>query len=463
MVPKGLLSDISTISSPENHGRVRYCWCAMCKNSLPFEVPKSLVDEFLSGQVVLFAGAGISTENKQVLKSTLHEEVCRDLKISAANTTFPAAMELLQATAAGRLGLISAIKSRIEHVQSFPEIYREAIQFHRELATFYQVNTIVTTNWDDFFERECGATPFVTDEDLAFWESGVRRVLKLHGTVNNFGSIVATTTDYLKAAKRLRKSILGAVLQGILATKTLVYVGYSVTDSDFIELAKFVRTSMKGMHKQQFAVTIDGSATTGERLTSMGITPIVTSGTYFIQILKKHALSGNCFLSDDRFDKIKDRLFTLLREREQLREIDHRKHPQVLLTEFYQDGLIHAFENALHMRKSGDYSHSCVILAKCSEYERIRKKFSRAKNFGDEAYVKGYMNGLVALSQENLKKIWPPRYFAFGVGEIEHKSHFKKLLPRLPQLHKSSYRFCEKIMAKVDKSSQVMMSHRPWL
>ena len=33
-----------------------------------------------------------------------------------------------------------------------------------------QIENIITTNWDDFFERECGATPYVSPEDFALWE-----------------------------------------------------------------------------------------------------------------------------------------------------------------------------------------------------------------------------------------------------------------------------------------------------
>jgi hypothetical protein len=89
----------------------------------------------------------------------------------------------------GRAKLLRKIKDRFDYIRSFPELYRIATRFHRELSTLFLVDTIVTTNWDSFFEDECGALPFVTADDYAFWEQSVRKVFKIHGSANSLGSI----------------------------------------------------------------------------------------------------------------------------------------------------------------------------------------------------------------------------------------------------------------------------------
>ena len=43
------------------------CECAICKNNKPFTFPKEIIDAALDGELVLFCGAGISTESKNVL------------------------------------------------------------------------------------------------------------------------------------------------------------------------------------------------------------------------------------------------------------------------------------------------------------------------------------------------------------------------------------------------------------
>ena len=34
-----------------------------------------------------------------------------------------------------------------------------------------EIENIITTNWDDYFEKECGATPYVSPEDFALKNS----------------------------------------------------------------------------------------------------------------------------------------------------------------------------------------------------------------------------------------------------------------------------------------------------
>ena len=66
--------------------------------------------------------------------------------------------------------LLRLIKSHFDYFSSFPELYNIATRFHRELSTIWQLENIITTNWDTFFEDECAAIPFVSAKDFAFLE-----------------------------------------------------------------------------------------------------------------------------------------------------------------------------------------------------------------------------------------------------------------------------------------------------
>ncbi len=65
------------------------CKCEICSNNLPFDIPEEIIDSLLSQNLVLFAGAGISTENKKVFKETLYEEVYADMELSESEISFP--------------------------------------------------------------------------------------------------------------------------------------------------------------------------------------------------------------------------------------------------------------------------------------------------------------------------------------------------------------------------------------
>ena len=115
---------------------------------------------------MIFAGAGISTENKTYARTTFYEDICSELKMSEG-LAFPKLMDAYCSQPDGRLKLLSRIKKRFDYFISFDEFYDAMTSFHRSISPLYMISDIVTTNWDDFFERECHFDPFVYDSDLA--------------------------------------------------------------------------------------------------------------------------------------------------------------------------------------------------------------------------------------------------------------------------------------------------------
>jgi NAD-dependent SIR2 family protein deacetylase len=173
----------------------RECECVYCRTKKPFVAPDHLIEQIVAGNVVIFAGAGISTENKDYATTTLYEEIAHELG-DDSGASFPALMSRYCSRPDGRLALLSKIKARFDYFRSFSDFYVIMTEFHRSIAPIHTIHDVITTNWDDFFERECEFDPFVYDSDLAFWDSSDRRLIKLHGSITNFGSIIATEEDY---------------------------------------------------------------------------------------------------------------------------------------------------------------------------------------------------------------------------------------------------------------------------
>jgi SIR2-like domain len=314
----------------------------------------------------------------------------------------------------GRRELLDRIRARLAYVRSFPELYRRATQFHRELSTLFYVETYFTTNWDDYFERECGATPFVNAEDFAFWNTRGRKVFKLHGSVTNFGSVVATDTDYRRAQRQLQNGTIGAALKLILATKTIVYVGYSFSDYDFLSIHRYVSRELKQIAPVAYIVSLDRSAEA--RFKGLGLTPIFTDATYFVQVVKKHLEADGHSLADRRLDAIPFALGRVNAEHGRLHEsFDARANPEVIYCASYQDGLVHAFERIISRSHAGDYSHQCEVERQLQKYESMRAERLRARRYMDVAYIEGYMNGLVYLLADDEGRAHLPFYFVFGV------------------------------------------------
>ncbi|GAH59125.1 unnamed protein product, partial [marine sediment metagenome] len=206
--------------------------CDICKNSQPFEMSSDLLRAVVDRRVALFAGAGVSTETPLVFPNTLYDEVRTELSISDS-PPFPELMQKYENQPNGRSKLLSLIRKRMEYLNDFIDVKIMATRFHEELATVPQIQEIYTTNWDDLFEEQCRAVPFVTAQDFAFWHLPQRKVFKLHGSISNYGSLVITTRDYDKCYTNLRKGLIGSQLKVSLATKTILFVGYSLSDYDF--------------------------------------------------------------------------------------------------------------------------------------------------------------------------------------------------------------------------------------
>lgn len=328
------------------------CTCFVCRDNQPFDLPDDLYQSFLRGNVVVFAGAGVSTESRAVFPYTLYEDVCGDLHITPKNgPAFPDLMSKYCAQYNGRAKLLRKIRDRFEYIRSFPELYRTATRFHQELSTLSVVEDIVTTNWDPYFERECGATPFVSAEDFTFWNSPGRKVFKIHGSVDSYGSIVATREDYDLCHQRLVSGLLGGTLRTLLATKTVAYLGFSFRDGDFVQLYDALVSEMKGLAPQSYIVTLDRSSDT--RFREKGLVPIYTDATYFISEVKRRLVSEQQLVDDRRFDGVEAFLYRLTRAHIELADVDARKYPDVLYGLSYQDGMKHALGRILSSKKYG--------------------------------------------------------------------------------------------------------------
>ena len=104
-------------------------------------------------------------------------------------------------------------------------------------------DAVLTTNYDALYEMAYKSTSF-TGNKLSILPynpqlQSERFLLKMHGCINHPDDIVLTRKDYMRYSQK--RSVLGGVLQSTLLTKHLLYVGFSLTDSNFQTLFDTVR------------------------------------------------------------------------------------------------------------------------------------------------------------------------------------------------------------------------------
>jgi len=102
----------------------------------------------------------------------------------------------------------------------------------------------VTTNYDELFEAAWRGA--ASDFKVLPYEADARSrfVLKLHGDLRRPQDIVLTRAQ-LSGAREQRAALSG-VVQGLLMTKHLCFVGFSLQDPNFSEVAETVRATLTG-------------------------------------------------------------------------------------------------------------------------------------------------------------------------------------------------------------------------
>jgi len=74
-------------------------------------------------------------------------------------------------------------------------------------------------------------------------------LLKLHGCIKHKEDIVLTREHYLRFHER--KQALAGIVQALLLTKHMLFVGYSLADDHFFNIASTVRRAMRSQHQME--------------------------------------------------------------------------------------------------------------------------------------------------------------------------------------------------------------------
>ena len=438
--------------------------CEFCKNNKPFDIPAELYEALRQCKLVVFAGAGISTEAANVYPYSFFADICDDLKIdSTTELTFPDVVTLFEQQDNGRRKLLAKIRDRVQYVKSFRILFNASTSFHRELADIHLINEIITTNWDDFFEIICDAIPFVIANDLAFWNIPERKVFKIHGSINNLSTIIASKADYRKCRKELSRGIIGSYLRVLLATKTIVYCGYSFNDPDFRQIHEILTREMKEIMPHAYIVTLDQQIS--NKIAASKITPIFTDATFFLHSLKEKLIFDQLMNDPDIYNDVETQLSILRNIHTQvLCKYDLEANPMVIYTYSFQDGLLDALERGLTKRGTGEYLCNTYIENHIKHYLNLMKGKKAKRKYWDVAYIEGYIRGLLYFITSKDLRAKIPFYYIMGCDEvIFDKKDFDKLLRTEVSCNSSIYKSARRIYKKNILAKDIVLQHTPFL
>jgi hypothetical protein len=195
------------------------------------------------------------------------------------------------------------IREALSRIESFAirgsEDHFFATHFTDLLAAIPYFNRFVTTNWDPFLERSLDVlVPIVENRDLAFWDDRKRQVLKIHGCITRPYSIVATQSDYDACLNR--NLLIFNKLQDLMATKTFIFVGYSMRDADFQKLWDSINNSLGHFANMAYAVDPEVKHENVAYWNERGIQIFSCSDILFIRTLRDR-LESEGFIPSESF------------------------------------------------------------------------------------------------------------------------------------------------------------------
>lgn len=102
----------------------------------------------------------------------------------------------------------------------------------------------ITTNYDRLYEAACEATgrpcavlPYAPRSEHHRW------LLKMHGCVDHPDDIILTRENYLRYAER--NAALAGIVQAMLITRSMLFVGFSLGDDNFLRIVDAVRRAIR--------------------------------------------------------------------------------------------------------------------------------------------------------------------------------------------------------------------------
>jgi hypothetical protein len=203
------------------------------------------------GNLVLFLGAGISQQAGLPMWKELLERLAGEAAMS--KTEIEALMDLRSP-----LDAAAVLDSRFRKIghklrDAVAGMMRsDCFGLGHALAAGLPVRESVTTNYDNLFERAVVAAgdhmsilPYEPSSESKRW------LLKIHGSVEHVADIVLTREDFLRYENG--RAALYGIVQAMLMTRHLLFLGFSLDDDNFHRLTDEVRQAVEGRSTKSHA------------------------------------------------------------------------------------------------------------------------------------------------------------------------------------------------------------------
>jgi NAD-dependent SIR2 family protein deacetylase len=129
-------------------------------------------------------------------------------------------------------------------------------KWHELLSHIPHIKTIITTNYDQLFERAYRKDihTILTAPDLAQADHRTE-LFKIHGDINDPESIIITKSDYRNFFyQNVQHSLVWAAIKARIANKVVVFIGYDLEDDNVLNMFREVFEQLGTHRKEAFLI-----------------------------------------------------------------------------------------------------------------------------------------------------------------------------------------------------------------
>lgn len=229
-------------------------------------------------ETALFVGAGMSLyagyPSGVKLAEILYNNLTKDLQEQLNFTTdLPKLAEEIYYLKNGNKNyLIEILKN---------EFKKEPIstETHKLLAKIPQIKTIITTNYDELFEKTNKNIEVIRkSSDCATANFKKQSLFKIHGDLSDTTNIILTNSDYNNYfVKEKEHSVFWNTVKTKLVENHIVFIGYALEDSNVMVVIDKILNELGDNHKEMFFVAPNIQPAKLKFLQSKGIEYIQTT------------------------------------------------------------------------------------------------------------------------------------------------------------------------------------------
>ncbi len=220
--------------------------------------------------------ARLKEVEKCLIKGPKTKSIISELKSVYISSYDPLLLSQLYENSFGRHAVITFLQQELKKIKLPTKTHDLLFKVNKQV--------MVTTNYDNLIEQTAkrlglNYRTILKEEDVPFWSDSELKIIKMHGSLIepfDSDSIVFTRNDY--EAYGLKRPSLSLLINFIMTTKSLLLIGYSARDPDFLALHDIVRLNLKKGKRNIYLIVFDAPQIIMEYWMSYGFYPINLDG-----------------------------------------------------------------------------------------------------------------------------------------------------------------------------------------